>query len=952
MDPAEEQARKAERIKALLAGYYGQGEAGQQGGVAPPGGSSGKGSDNNLAQQSQYAAMPSMDSPAFDAQQHIAQMLKTSSLERLMVEHRNTAKEIKNLDSDMQQLVYENYNKFISATDTIRAMKGHVDTALPELDKLKAIMDNVADKSTSVSTKLQTRQDKMEELYRIQMLLKKLQAVFDLPKRMRAALEEDVLDTAVSFYAESQPLLKKYGSRGAFRQIAIDSDQVAKEISQVLKRRLAERKDDTERCVLLLRKLGEPDDTLQDRYLAGRAARLRRVLKDATAVADAMAAAAATACGVPGASEASASVAAATARASLETPTAWGFSEGTSSTGALTVVVAPGLRAFIKSLDERLINAINETVINVMRFFLPQDLPPEAIAAKRKPLIALAREAFADYFRIVRRVIADSSAAAVWRAARLGEAMQGADRQLSLSSDALIFGEDWGTDQLAGALATLSADLGIVAGGIPQLSLKDSAAQLVQGAVAHHVQAAFGALRSRVLGSVEAVRTAAAEQAAALAAGQGNMGEASNVLRRGYAYGVQVMDRGLEALMAGLRAYEGHPRLLSPWHAEFLDVVQGGLQSLYLLLLSGFLDVSGVRYDGSDLLREALKRSPSGAVGGVSSGRAGSSGGAVEGLEEGADKATLWATSPQLSSLTSKSDPATASSVAAGAGGPGAKAGASAEQAKSGMTLMLAKLCLHMEQSSVPWVMEHIAGAFMLRGAAGAVSSGRADLPPAFVPGEVARRLSAASSALLGAYVEGHGRQLSLMVRRSVAATSWLHHKEPRGPRPVCDLLAERLGRAEAEVGQLVDDAGRARADTLGAATAAKNERGFDAGLLLETGNVERNLAKIFREKVKVFGGPVQFTQSAILGAIAGIGLKSLVECIRLQTLGRAGLQQLQLDCHYLRPLLRRYTGGRGQQVVESLLDEVVSAGVERSTDPTLLEPAVLDRILNSMDNN
>lgn len=34
---------------------------------------------------------------------------------------------------------------------------------------------------------------------------------------------------------------------------------------QVLKRRMSERKDDTERCVLLLRKLGEPDRTLQDR---------------------------------------------------------------------------------------------------------------------------------------------------------------------------------------------------------------------------------------------------------------------------------------------------------------------------------------------------------------------------------------------------------------------------------------------------------------------------------------------------------------------------------------------------------------------------------------------------------------------------------------------------------------------------------------------------------------
>mmetsp|Transcript_22138 Transcript_22138/g.37821 ORF Transcript_22138/g.37821 Transcript_22138/m.37821 type:complete len:244 (-) Transcript_22138:217-948(-) len=240
-----------------------------------------------------------------------------------------------------------------------------------------------------------------------------------------------------------------------------------------------------------------------------------------------------------------------------------------------------------------------------------------------------------------------------------------------------------------------------------------------------------------------------------------------------------------------------------------------------------------------------------------------------------------------------------------------------------------------------------MAGAFTLpRGAA----ASNTDLAPIFIPGEVARRLAAASAALLAAYVELHGRQLSLTVRRSVASTSWLHHKEPRGARPVCDLLAERLGRAEAEVLQLAEDSGR-RTDTAAVSSSAqRNERGFGAGLLLETGAVERNLAKIFREKIKVFGAPVQFTQAALLGSIAGVGLKSLVECIRLQTLGRAGLQQLQLDCHYLRPLLRRFTGGRSQQVVDSLLDEVVSAGVERALDPTLLEPAVLDRILSNMD--
>jgi hypothetical protein len=80
---------------------------------------------------------------------------------------------------------------------------------------------------------------------------------------MRAGLEEDMLESAVSFYAEAMPLLKKYGQRGAFKTVAMESELVAAEISGTLKKRLAERKDDTEQCVLLLRKLGEGDDTLQ-----------------------------------------------------------------------------------------------------------------------------------------------------------------------------------------------------------------------------------------------------------------------------------------------------------------------------------------------------------------------------------------------------------------------------------------------------------------------------------------------------------------------------------------------------------------------------------------------------------------------------------------------------------------------------------------------------------------
>jgi hypothetical protein len=59
---------------------------------------------------------------------------------------------------------------------------------------------------------------------------------------------------------------------------------------------------------------------------------------------------------------------------------------------------------------------------------------------------------------------------------------------------------------------------------------------------------------------------------------------------------------------------------------------------------------------------------------------------------------------------------------------------------------------------------------------------------------------------------------------------------------------------------------------------------------LLESGAVERGVAKLFRGKVTPFGSAgLRFTQSAVLAAISISGLKSLLEHTRLLTLGKAG---------------------------------------------------------------
>ena len=70
---------------------------------------------------------------------YLQHLLRTTRLDGLLAKHTEMLSEIKNLDSDMQMLVYENYNRFISATDTVRTMKSNVDgmdSSMQDLEKV------------------------------------------------------------------------------------------------------------------------------------------------------------------------------------------------------------------------------------------------------------------------------------------------------------------------------------------------------------------------------------------------------------------------------------------------------------------------------------------------------------------------------------------------------------------------------------------------------------------------------------------------------------------------------------------------------------------------------------------------------------------------------------------------------------------------------------------------
>lgn len=85
------------------------------------------------------------------------------------------------LDSDMHMLVYENYNKFITATDIMKSMNVAVSGLDERLRELEELIGGIVVKSDGISSKLDSRQDTVEEMNRLRMVLYKLQVglVFD-----------------------------------------------------------------------------------------------------------------------------------------------------------------------------------------------------------------------------------------------------------------------------------------------------------------------------------------------------------------------------------------------------------------------------------------------------------------------------------------------------------------------------------------------------------------------------------------------------------------------------------------------------------------------------------------------------------------------------------------------------------------------------------------------------
>lgn len=247
---------KSKRTRELLASFYSTNAT-----------TSGGGSSNSNGGRPESA--DSVNSPNFDPDLYMSILVQKFNLDALLQKHVGMAAEIKNLDTDLQMLVYENYNKFISATDTIKRMKTNIVGMEANMEQLLDKILSVQSKSDVVNTSLFEKRQHIEKLHRTQNLLRKIQFIYDLPVRLGKCIKLEAYADAVRFFTGAKPIFEAYGD-SSFQDCKRASEDAMDIVIQNLKAKLSSESEPIEaraEAVVLLKKLSFPVDNLKSKLL-------------------------------------------------------------------------------------------------------------------------------------------------------------------------------------------------------------------------------------------------------------------------------------------------------------------------------------------------------------------------------------------------------------------------------------------------------------------------------------------------------------------------------------------------------------------------------------------------------------------------------------------------------------------------------------------------------------
>ena len=171
-----------------------------------------------------------IDTAHFNSEEYVRDLLEKVPLEKLVETNSEMINEIKSLDSDMQMLVYENYSKFISATETIKRMKINVEAMDEDIETVRSNMFKISTISSDLDSCFKNNRNKLAKLVRVRRLLKRLEFLTELPERIAEMIDGEKYGAAVKLYSKTINILKQHSQVLSFKNIQERTEKMMMEL--------------------------------------------------------------------------------------------------------------------------------------------------------------------------------------------------------------------------------------------------------------------------------------------------------------------------------------------------------------------------------------------------------------------------------------------------------------------------------------------------------------------------------------------------------------------------------------------------------------------------------------------------------------------------------------------------------------------------------------------------
>ncbi|KAI1770972.1 Vps51/Vps67-domain-containing protein [Hypoxylon cercidicola] len=179
-----------------------------------------------------YSEVPAseMDKESFDAEAFVKKALAENGMEELLRLYTRVLGETRALDAEKKALVYDNYSKLITATETIRKMRTNMDPLNPMASTLDPAIGQIYSQASAIRDSLRksipapnAASKEAEEARKRRARTKQLAIeVLDTPDKIRALVTEGRLEDARQAWKMPRRLLLVWKEKG-FGGIDVDA---------------------------------------------------------------------------------------------------------------------------------------------------------------------------------------------------------------------------------------------------------------------------------------------------------------------------------------------------------------------------------------------------------------------------------------------------------------------------------------------------------------------------------------------------------------------------------------------------------------------------------------------------------------------------------------------------------------------------------------------------------